>query len=230
MPTNTSVNIRSYRFSCCSINSQLSYPVFSCSLFFTNVIIPLNTTWCQKWDMAYSALQAPAPSLFNSPDKWPKWKRYFEQYRVALDLGNEDDEHQVSTLLYCLGEETDDMLTSTNINVESRKKFANCKCVAEVWWFFQSQKKCNFWMSPIQSTFSKGDRNYRAVHHFSVQSCKRLWIWWTQGTIDPRLNRCGHPRFLTLRQAPDGLRFDSYESQMSSSSARSRMVAADNLE
>ena len=77
--------------------------------------------------MAYpaSVLQTPAPFPFNSPDEWSKWKRRFEQYRIASGLAKEDDEHQVSTLLYCLGEEADDMLTSTNITVDSWKKFVD---------------------------------------------------------------------------------------------------------
>ena len=75
--------------------------------------------------MAYSTLQTHAPFSFNSPDEWPKWKRHFEQYHVASGLGKEDDECQVSTLLYCLGEEADDVLTSTDITAESRKKFAD---------------------------------------------------------------------------------------------------------
>ena len=77
--------------------------------------------------MAYSAsiLQTPAPFPFNSPDEWPKWKKHFEQYRIASGLAKEDDERQVSTLLYCLGEEADDVLTSTNITGDSRKKFAD---------------------------------------------------------------------------------------------------------
>ena len=84
-------------------------------------------------------LQTPAPFPFNSPDEWPKWKKRFEQYRIASGLAKEDDERQVSTLLYCLGEEADEVLTSTNITGESRKKFAR-----EIQRIFQSQKKCDF--------------------------------------------------------------------------------------
>ena len=117
----------SYRFSHCTINRVWLYPVFSCCSLLLINNNPLNATWCQKWDMAYlaSVLQTPAPFPFNSPDEWPKWKRRFEQYRIASGLAKEDDERQVSTLLYCLGEEADDVLTSTNITVESRKKFAD---------------------------------------------------------------------------------------------------------
>ena len=84
-------------------------------------------TWCQKRDMAYSAsiLRTPAPFPSNSPDEWPKWKRRFEQYCIASRLAKEDNERQVSTLLCCLGEEAEDMLTSTNITAESRKMFAD---------------------------------------------------------------------------------------------------------
>ena len=77
-------------------------------------------------DMAYSAtLQALGPFQFNSPDERPKWRRLFEQYRVASGLAKEDNEYQVSALLYCLGEEADDVLTSTNILSDSRKVFAD---------------------------------------------------------------------------------------------------------
>ena len=77
--------------------------------------------------MAYSAAVLQTPALFplNSPDELPKWKRRFEQYCIASGLAKEDDKHQVSTLLYYLGEEDDDVLTSTNITAESRKKFAD---------------------------------------------------------------------------------------------------------
>ena len=54
-----------------------------------------------------------------------EWRRRFEQYRVASGLAKEDNERQVSALLYCLGEEADDVLTSTNISSDSRKVFAD---------------------------------------------------------------------------------------------------------
>ena len=93
---------------------------------------------------AYPAaiLQTPASFTFNSPDEWPKWKRRFEQYRVASGLDKEDDVRQVSTLLYCLGEEADDVLTSTNISAESRKKFDDV--IAKFDDFFKVRKNVIF--------------------------------------------------------------------------------------
>ena len=58
---------------------------------------------------------------FDTPDYWPKWRRRFEQYRLALGLSKEPEERQVNTLLYCLGKEAEDILTSTNISAEERR-------------------------------------------------------------------------------------------------------------
>ena len=65
----------------------------------------------------------PDPFNFRKPDKWPKWKRRFEQFRSASGLESKSKPCQVSTLLYCLGEEADDVLTSTNITEGDHKKY-----------------------------------------------------------------------------------------------------------
>ena len=61
---------------------------------------------------------------FDTPDYWPKWRRRFEQYCLALGLSKEPEEHQVNTLLYC-GKEAEEILTSTNISDEDRKNYAS---------------------------------------------------------------------------------------------------------
>lgn len=71
-----------------------------------------------------ASLSVPAAFPFDTPDHWPKWKRRFEQYRLASGLSKESEERQVNTLLYCLGEEAEDILTSTNISDDDRKQYA----------------------------------------------------------------------------------------------------------
>ena len=73
--------------------------------------------------MASIRLESSQSFDFSKPDDWPKWKRRFQQYRTASGLAKEDDPRQVSTLLYCLGETADDVLTSTNISTEDREKY-----------------------------------------------------------------------------------------------------------
>ena len=65
--------------------------------------------------MALVRLLPPEPFNFKNPDDWPRWKCRFEQFRVASALRDEDATRQVSTLLYCLGEEAKAVLSSTNI-------------------------------------------------------------------------------------------------------------------
>ena len=75
--------------------------------------------------MAKSNIQLKPPECFDfsQPDTWLKWKKRFEQFRVASGLNGEDESRQVSTLLYCLGEEADAVLTSTNIKEEDKTKY-----------------------------------------------------------------------------------------------------------
>ena len=70
------------------------------------------------------ALKPPGRFDFRQPDDWPKWKRRFVQYLSATGLDGGSDARKVSTLLYCLGEEADDVLTSTNTTAEGRTVYA----------------------------------------------------------------------------------------------------------
>ena len=58
-------------------------------------------------------LQSPESFNFQTPNEWPRWRKRFEQFRIASGLGSKSEDQQINTLLYCLGEESDDVLTST---------------------------------------------------------------------------------------------------------------------
>ena len=73
--------------------------------------------------MAQLRLQPPEPFNFRNPDDWPRWKRRFEQFRVASGLAGSDAVQQISTLLYYIGEEAEAVLTSTNITAEEREQY-----------------------------------------------------------------------------------------------------------
>ena len=73
--------------------------------------------------MAQLRLEPPEPFNFRNPDDWPRWKRRFEQFRVASGLASDDAVKQVNTLLYCLGEEAEGVLTSTNATADERKVY-----------------------------------------------------------------------------------------------------------
>ena len=76
--------------------------------------------------MATTQLQLKPPDNFDfkQPDNWLKWKKRFEQFRHATGLTKDDETRQVSTLMYCLGEEAD-VLTSTNVTEDDRKSYTS---------------------------------------------------------------------------------------------------------
>ena len=73
--------------------------------------------------MASVRLQPPNSFDFKNPDEWPRWKRRFQQFRLASGLSTESNERQVSALLYSMGDEAEDILRSTNITTDERKVF-----------------------------------------------------------------------------------------------------------
>ena len=90
-------------------------------------------------------LKPPSPFPFHRPDEWQRWRRRFEQFRVASGLSAESQQRQVSTLLYTMGEEAEDTLMSTKISDDEKKDYA--KVVAKLDSFFQVRKKVvyNHW-------------------------------------------------------------------------------------
>ena len=62
-----------------------------------------------------AGLKPQEPFDFKNPDDWPWWRRRFQQYREALGLDTASTSKQSNTLLYCLEEESESVLISTNI-------------------------------------------------------------------------------------------------------------------
>jgi len=60
-------------------------------------------------------LQPPEPFSFQTPNEWPHWRKRFKQFRITSGLAKESEAQQINTLLYCLGEESNDVLASTGV-------------------------------------------------------------------------------------------------------------------
>ena len=73
--------------------------------------------------MATTALKTPKEFPFNKPEEWGKWKARFQQYRLASGLSNKAAKCQVSTLLYCMGEEAEDVLNATGITTAEKEVY-----------------------------------------------------------------------------------------------------------
>jgi hypothetical protein len=64
-----------------------------------------------------SQIKPPDPLDFTKADtRWPDWKRRFERYRIATKLFKEDDDIQISTLLYIMGNESEYVFTQFSLD------------------------------------------------------------------------------------------------------------------
>jgi len=92
--------------------------------------------------MAQLQLQPPEQFNFKNPDNWPRWKCCFQQFRVVSGLAGGDEVKQISTLLYCLGEQAEAVLGSKDITEEERKVYDTV--VTQIDGFFQVRRNVVF--------------------------------------------------------------------------------------
>ncbi|KAI4890341.1 hypothetical protein NFI96_013731, partial [Prochilodus magdalenae] len=59
---------------------------------------------------------SPPPKFdFTRPEEWPKWIKRFERFRIASGLELQAEENQVNTLIYTMGDEAEDIITSLQL-------------------------------------------------------------------------------------------------------------------
>ena len=76
-----------------------------------------QVTLLRRPPMAATFQIAPPESFdFARPQQWEKWIRRFERFRIASGLSAQDDEAQVNTLIYAMGDEADDILRSFGLS------------------------------------------------------------------------------------------------------------------
>ena len=65
----------------------------------------------------FNPVQVPLPDRFNftSPDTWPAWIRRFDRFRIASGLSNRQATAQISTLVYAMGDQAEDILSTLHV-------------------------------------------------------------------------------------------------------------------
>lgn len=69
------------------------------------------------------SIQPPESFDFSKPQEWSKWIRRFERFRLASNLNVSSEENQVNTLIYCMGDEADDVLRGLSLTAEQRTTY-----------------------------------------------------------------------------------------------------------
>ena len=170
--------------------------------------------------MAELRLSAPEPFDFKKPDEWAKWKRRFEQFRQASKLSNESSSRQVNTLLYCLGEEADDVLTSTNPTEEERKDYT--AIMAKLDGYFQVRKNIIYERARFNSRNQlegESAKQYITAHW-------KLRIWTPQRRVTERPHGGRYQCYSAIAETTGRCGIDSGKSKNGHSSEGSHNRAA----
>ena len=77
--------------------------------------------------MASYQLAAIEPFNFGRPAEWSKWIRRFERFREATGLSSKNQQSQISTLVYSMGDKAEDLLRSFKLTEEQAKKYDTVK-------------------------------------------------------------------------------------------------------
>ena len=135
-------------------------------------------------------------------------EKRFEQFRIASGLSKDDEDRQVSTLLYCLGEEAEDVLASTKIKDDEMKKYPSV--LAKFEQFFQVRKNLIFERAKFNRRNQRENESteeYLTVLHTMVKTCEY------GGLQEELLHRLWNSRHRTVRSHADGSRSHARETK-----------------
>ena len=66
--------------------------------------------------------QPPDSFDFTNPTTWPQWKERFQRYSTLTKLDKDEKNVQISTLIYCLGPEAEQLFKNFTFATEGDKK------------------------------------------------------------------------------------------------------------
>ena len=112
--------------------------------------------------MASLSLRTPAPFNFRKPEEWKKWRSRFEQYRLASGLSKESAERQVSSLLYCMGEDAEAVLAKVNAGISGQRTIPDTSCIAPK----NESTRTHFSIFIIPIRIAIHSRNFKAIRCF----------------------------------------------------------------
>ena len=75
----------------------------------------------QPTSTATFTIQPPEPLDFTKSQDWERWIRRFFRFRLASNINATLEENQVKTLVYCMGDEAEDVLNGITLTADERK-------------------------------------------------------------------------------------------------------------
>ena len=65
--------------------------------------------------------------MFSRPEEWSKWIRKFKRFPIASGLASQEDDVQMNTLIYAMGDQADDVVCSFALSDVERRKYDTVK-------------------------------------------------------------------------------------------------------
>ena len=74
-----------------------------------------------------SGYQLPDRLNLSKPEGWPSWIRRFKRFREVSDLDEKSGQKQVSSLIFAMGDEAEDILDSFRLSDDERKSYTTVR-------------------------------------------------------------------------------------------------------
>ena len=73
---------------------------------------------------SFTTYQVTPPSKFSfKSSEWTRWMRRFEPFRIATELDKKEEAKQVNALIYTMGDEADEIITSFGLSEQEMKSY-----------------------------------------------------------------------------------------------------------
>ena len=85
------------------------------------------TATAQPTTLMTATIQPPESFDFKKPESWARWIRRFERFRLATSLNRKEGAVQVSTLVYAMGGDAEDILQSFGLDETAENEYDTVK-------------------------------------------------------------------------------------------------------
>ena len=142
-------------------------------------------------------LQPPKPFDFRNPDNWLWWRSCFKQFHVASGLSTSPAIQQVSTLLYCIGEEAEAVHNSIGL-IGSVQHGS-----LQVWWVLPGTVRCHtcIWAGTLRPVQPARGRKCQEVYYRTLHTGGQLQLRRPRRWDDTRSTRCQHHQTLLYQNS-----------------------------
>ncbi|KAL7375953.1 hypothetical protein ABVT39_027218 [Epinephelus coioides] len=73
------------------------------------------------------SIAPPGNFSFEEPSSWPQWIRWFQRYRLASGLTGKAEDYQVNSLLYVMGDKSDDILSTLPLTDQQKAVYEDVR-------------------------------------------------------------------------------------------------------